>query len=140
VEAVGCGGLLLGILGVAIGIPMGLACAGSVLPIVTRAAALSSNTTVPPAELRVQFSSLILATALGLGTALAAVVLPAWRAAQVEIAETVRRRGVESERVRAGASWLLRAIAGVALLVAIVVEVIGARGRAGSWPDRSWLS
>src|SRR5205814_416247 len=54
---------------------------------------------------------LLVAGALGLVTAVLAAVLPAWRAARVAVAETMRSRGSESPGVGGRAPWVLRGVA-----------------------------
>src|SRR5436190_1739926 len=60
---------------------------------------------------RVTDSLRVALQALGLLTAGLAAVLPAWRAARVAVAETMRSRGSESPGVGGRAPWVLRGVA-----------------------------
>ena len=123
-------GLLLGAIGVAIGIPLGIARAYLSLPLLARATAIQLNQIVPPAELAVRAPSLALAVVVGFATALLAVLIPAWRAARTGIAVTLRDRGVEQRDVRPRWWAVVRA-----LTVAGAVAAIGLQSvtRAAVW-------
>ncbi len=111
--------LLVGLAGVVIGIPAGIAVGRLVLPVVAQTTALTANLVATEASLHVRPVSVVLAAALGLLTALLAAALPAWRAARVPIVETLRGRGVEQPGAAGAGSWLALALvvgaAGLAL-------------------------
>lgn len=87
--------VILGLVGVAMGIPLGIAVGRLILPIIATTTALAYKRVAPEAELAVSPVSLLLASGLGIGAAVLAAALPAWRVARVALAETVRSRGVE---------------------------------------------
>ncbi|MEO8602891.1 MAG: FtsX-like permease family protein [bacterium] len=107
--------VLLGAASVAIGIPAGILLGRALLPLVAATAALNFRTVAPQGSLVVGWTTLVLAAGLGLGAALAAAILPAWRAASVDVAETVRRRGLEITADSRPLRWLV--CAGLALAV-----------------------
>jgi putative ABC transport system permease protein len=117
---------LLGLAGVAIGLPAGIAMGHALLPLVATTMALNFRTVAPPSELAVRPAALALAAALGLGAALAAALLPAWRAASLDVAETLRGRGADLAPARE-AHWAVSAGLALAALAAVVVQgVLGA--------------
>src|SRR5439155_13586201 len=73
--------------------------------------AVANKLVAPPAVLAPEPGALLVAGALGLVTAVLAAVLPAWRAARVAVAETMRSRGSESPGVGGRAPWVLRGVA-----------------------------
>lgn len=100
-------GLVLGVLGVTVGIPLGIGLARLLLPIVATMTAVSYKLVAPRTALSVNLTSLLLASGLGMTAAVLAAALPAWRAAQATIATTIRARGTERPGIRgslAGAS------------------------------------
>jgi putative ABC transport system permease protein len=107
---------LLGLAGVALGLPAGVLLGHALLPLVATTMALNFRTVAPASELAVRPAALALAAALGLGAALAAALLPAWRAAGVDVAGTLRGRGIDPAAGRPGSAW--PAIAILALLAA----------------------
>jgi putative ABC transport system permease protein len=117
---------LLGALGVVIGIPLGIALARVLLPMITTAAALNSKVATPSAQLAVHTASLALAAGLGLSAALLAAALPAWRATRLGMAQTMRGRGVEQQGIGAGSRWVIRAV--VAASIAMTVFLQSATG------------
>lgn len=112
---------LLGLLGVALGIPAGILLGRALLPLVATTMALNFRTVAPQGALSVRPSALALAAALGLGAALAAALLPAWRAASVDVATTLRGRGADLTPPAPRRHWmvvaLLAGLTGVALIV-----------------------
>src|SRR2546430_738268 len=88
--------LLVGAAGVALGIPFGLGLGRLLVPVIATASAVANKLVAPPAALAPEPGVLLVAGALGLVTAVLAAVLPAWRAARVAVAETMRSRGSES--------------------------------------------
>ncbi|MBI3770625.1 MAG: ABC transporter permease [Deltaproteobacteria bacterium] len=122
--------LILGALGVAVGIPLGIGLGRLLLPIIATTTALSSKLTVPDATLVVRPSSLVVAAALGFATAVLAAARPAWRAARVNIAETIRGRGTEDVRIGGTTMWVVRSLA---LLSAIGMMTMQAAGGSPAW-------
>ena len=116
-------GLVLGTMGVAVGIPLGVGLGWLLLPAIARTAALNYKLVAGDTEFAVRPSSLVLAAALGLGAALLAAALPAWRAARVPPAETVRRRGVEQSRLSRRAMWLVRLGAACGITAAVAIQL-----------------
>lgn len=121
-------GLLLGVLGVVIGIPMGVAYAHALLPRITAAAAAIVNTVSPVPQLELHLSTLLLAAMLGVGTGVAAAALPAWRASRVEVVETIKTRDVEHGVAETRTRRCLRALTVVAALAVAGVEVLSPSG------------
>ncbi len=120
-------GLLLAFGGIALGIPGGILLGRAILPAVAATTALDARIVAPRAALSVQPISLLLAVLVGLGAALAAALLPAWRASGVSVAEVLRGRGIEMP------AWTGRGVtaARAALLAAVAVAVglaMSARG------------
>jgi putative ABC transport system permease protein len=112
--------VVIGLVGVAMGIPGGIAVGRLILPVIATTASLAYKRVVPQAELGVSPISLLLAGGLGIGAAVLAAALPAWRVARVALAETVKSRGVEQPVLRGRAMSLLRGavLAAIALVVA----------------------
>ncbi|MFN8644165.1 MAG: ABC transporter permease [Candidatus Binatia bacterium] len=96
---------LLGLAGVVLGLPAGILLGRALLPLVATTMALNFRTVAPASALSARPAALALAAALGLGAALAAALLPAWRAAGVDVAETLRGRGADLAVDRRGAGW-----------------------------------
>jgi putative ABC transport system permease protein len=90
--------LLVGVAGVAIGIPIGIALGRFLLPVVATTTALSYKLIAADTGFAVRPASLVLSAGLGIGAAVLAAALPAWRAARAPAAETIRRLGVEPSR------------------------------------------
>ena len=116
--------LLLGGLGVVLGIPAGIANAHLFLPMIATAAALNSRLLTPEATLVIHGSSLAVAAGLGLAAAFLAAALPAWRAARLGMAETVRGRSVEQPGISAESRWLILAVVGAAAVGVITLQVV----------------
>lgn len=87
--------LVVGLCGVAVGVPLGIVLARLLLPLIATTTALNSRLATPEASLVLSASSLALATGLGVVTALLAATAPAWRASRVSVLETIRGRGLE---------------------------------------------
>ncbi|MBX3023939.1 ABC transporter permease [bacterium] len=113
---------LLGLAGVALGLPAGVAMGRALLPLVATTMALNFRTVAPPSELAVRPAALAIAAALGLGAALAAALPPAWRAASVDVAETLRGRGADLAPARR------ESLAGIAALALIALAAVIAQG------------
>lgn len=118
--------LLLGAAGVALGIPCGVGLGRLLLPVIATTTALSAKLIAPDAQLSIHVSSVLLAACLGIGAALLAAILPAWRAAHVAIAETIRNRGSEQPESSPRRIWLVRGLCVAASAGAIVMH--GATG------------
>ena len=103
--------LLVGAAGVALGIPFGLGLGRLLVPVIATASAVANKLVAPPAALAPEPGVLLVAGALGLVTAVLAAVLPAWRAARVAVAETMRSRGSESPGGGGRVLWVLRGLA-----------------------------
>jgi putative ABC transport system permease protein len=114
--------LVLGVTGVALGIPLGIGLGHAILPVIATATSLVSKISGSDAALRVRPSSLVLAGVLGLATAVLAAVLPARRASRLAIAQTVHRGDLEQPG-RAGVfMWLVRAVVAAAIGASIVLQ------------------
>jgi putative ABC transport system permease protein len=122
--------LILGALGVALGIPLGIGLGRLLLPVIATTTALGSKLVAPSATLVISPMSLLVATMLGFATAVLAAARPAWRAARVNVAETIRGLGVEYVRVGGRMMWIVRALA---LLTAVSTMVIQAMGGSPAW-------
>jgi len=109
--------LLLGTVGVALGIPMGIAAGRLLLPVVATTAALNFKLVATDATLTVSPTSLLVAAVLGLGTTVLAAAIPAWRVARRPPVETIRGRGVAPETRSGG--WALRAIVAAGIVIAM---------------------
>lgn len=116
-------GFILGACGVALGIPIGIGLARVLLPAIATTTALNAKLLVPDAALALRGWALALAGTLGLLTALLAAVRPAWRAAQVQVADTLRNRGVEHPTARDGAMRIARGAILAAALASVVVAL-----------------
>src|SRR5262249_58961806 len=97
--------------GVALGVPLGIGLGRSLIPVIATTSSLAYKLIAPDAELTVRAASLLLAAGLGLGAALLAAVLPAWRATTLGVQQTLRGRGVEQPDTRARSMWLVRGLA-----------------------------
>jgi len=109
--------------GVALGIPLGLLLAYLLLPVVTTTTALSAKLIAPDGQLTITPSSILLASGLGFVAVILAAALPGWRAARVDIATTLRRRGTELDRPAAARTPFVRVVTVVLALVAVSVHV-----------------
>ena len=111
---------ILGLLGVALGIPAGILLGRALLPLVATTMALNFRTVAPQGALSVRPAALALAAGLGLGAALLAALLPAWRAASVDVAGTLRGRGADLTPPAPRRDWIAAAVlallSGLALL------------------------
>jgi len=116
--------VLVGVVGVVIGIPVGVGLGHLLLPVIATTTALSSKTIVANTSLSVDPRSIALAAALGLGAVCLAAFAPARRAAAVPIIETLRHRGVEMTSSSARVIWRLAAavICIIALLAVVQLD------------------
>lgn len=115
--------VLLGGIGVALGIPLGIGAGRLLLPIVATTAALNFKLIATDADLAVGRGSLAAAVLLGLGTAVLAAALPAWRVSRRPPVETIRGRGVAS-RARRGRAWVLRSAVAAAIIAAVAAQYV----------------
>jgi putative ABC transport system permease protein len=122
--------LLLGVIGVGLGIPLGIGRAYLSLPLVARGTAMQLNRVVPAADLAVRAPSLALAAAVGFATALLAAMMPAWRAARTGIAVTLRGRGIEQPAVARRWSTVARVLCAAGIVAAIAMQ---RAMRSGAW-------
>jgi putative ABC transport system permease protein len=111
---------LLGAAGVAVGIPAGIGLARLIVPVIATTTALNFKLVAPETELQVRPVSLLLAAALGIGAAVLAALLPAWRAARVDLVETIRSRG--SEPAETGRRRSLLPLAGLAVALTVALS------------------
>ncbi len=107
-------GLVLGVAGVALGLPGGVALGRALLPVIASTTSLAGNVVMPATEMAVRPASLALAALLGVVAALLAAMLPARRAARLGIAATIRGRGTEAVDVRTPWRWRVALLAAVA--------------------------
>ena len=114
--------LLIGGAGVALGIPLGIGFGRLLIPVIATSASLAYKLIAPDAELTVRAASLVLAAGLGLGAALLAAVVPAWRATTLGVQQTLRGRGVEQPGTGAISMWLVRGLVAGAVGVAIAIQ------------------
>ena len=123
--------LVLGAVGVALGLPLGILIGRIVLPFVAETTAISMKLVAPEAALGVALPSLLLAATLGMVAALLAASLPAWRAARLEVVQTLRARGVEQASGPTSFSWAIRGAVVVALALTLVVQMFTRSGVLG---------
>ena len=114
--------LLLGAAGVALGLPLGIGLAHVLLPAMAVTTALNCKLIAPQASLGIRAPSLVMAVSLGLVAAVAAAAGPAWRATRVDPARVLGQRGVELPDASRVWPWLLRALAGVGIAAALVLQ------------------
>jgi len=114
--------------GIALGIPLGIALGYALLPVGETATALTSKLPFADTTLHVRPASVLLAAVLGLVAVAAAIALPAWRAARLSIAATLRQRGQEQEGSAGALPWMIRGI--VVALAAATLAVHLATGSA----------
>src|SRR5207249_1671840 len=114
--------VLVGTAGAALGIPLGIGLGRLILPVIATTTALTYRLAAPDARLTLSTPSLALAALLGVGTALLAAVLPAWRATALGVRATLLGRGVEQPGAGLRALWLSRALTLAAVGAAIALE------------------
>jgi putative ABC transport system permease protein len=113
--------LIVGIGGIALGLPLGWALAHAILPTVATTTAIATDLLARPGTLRLDPGTVAVAGLLGLGTALLAAIVPARRVTRQALIATVRGRGVESPPASGRAMTLVR----VAVLLALVAVTVG---------------
>jgi putative ABC transport system permease protein len=114
--------VILGAAGVALGIPLGMGVGRLLLPVVATTTALNYKLIAPEADLAIRTSSVALSVALGFGAALLAAALPAWRAARVEVVETIRGRGVEQRGMSLRSMWFTRGVTVGCIAMAVAMQ------------------
>lgn len=122
--------LLLGAAGVVLGIPLGIALGYLLLPAIATTTALNYKLITPEAELPIRIGSLALAASLGMGAALLAAAIPAWRVARRPAVTTLR--GYDAERGGAGPRRLWLMYVGLAAAVAASIA-LQSMTRSGAW-------
>src|SRR5262245_6663281 len=100
--------VLVGLAGIAIGIPLAILLGHALLPALATTTSIGSKLMVADATLAIRPPSLLLASGLGLVAAIFAAALPAARAAQVPVAETLRRRGAEQSSSEGWSAGIVR--------------------------------
>lgn len=115
--------MLLGAAGVVIGIPVGIGLGRVLLPAVATTTAISYKLVAGETEFAVRPVSLLLSAALGLGAAVLAAALPAWRAARAPAAETIRGRGVEAPSAGRRLTRLARVLVVGGIAVSVVLQL-----------------
>lgn len=117
-------GLILGVCGVLLGVPLGTALAHVLLPAIATTTALNSKMVAPTSELSLQGWSLPVAVVTGLLASLLAAARPAWRAAQVRVVDTLRGRGTEIPS-RSRLAWGARLSIWLATIFAVGMQMLG---------------
>jgi putative ABC transport system permease protein len=117
-------GAVLGVAGAIVGVPLGIALGRLLVPTVATTTSLNYTLIAPAADFTVPLGSVALAAGLGVAAAVLAAVLPAWRAARVPPAETLRHRGVEQASARPGAVWLARILTMAAIVGAVGMQSV----------------
>jgi putative ABC transport system permease protein len=113
--------LVVGVGGIALGLPLGWALAHAILPTVATTTAIATDLLVKPRSLRLDLATVGIAALLGLGTAILAAIVPARRVARRALIATVRSRGVEAPPASGRGTTVLR----IVVLVALVAVTIG---------------
>ena len=114
--------LVLGAAGVALGIPFGIGLGRLLLPIIATTTALSYKLVATEPQLSLDPLPLVIATALGIGAAVLAAALPAWRVARLDVSDVLRAHG--REHPDSDRPWRLIApvMVGVGILVTVVLQ------------------
>jgi putative ABC transport system permease protein len=123
--------LVLGAAGVALGLPLGILIGRIALPFVAETTAINMKLVAPEAALGVTAPSLVIAATLGMGAALLAASLPAWRASRLEVVQTLRARGIEQASEATSFSWAIRGAVVVALVLTLLVQMVTRSGALG---------
>jgi putative ABC transport system permease protein len=113
--------LIVGVGGIALGLPLGWTLAHAILPTVATTTALATDLLARPGSLRFDPGTVAVAGLLGLGTAVLAAAVPARRVASQTVIATVRGRGAESPPAAGRAMTVVR----VAVLIALVAVTVG---------------
>lgn len=125
---------LFGVIAVALGIPLGIGVGRMLLPVVAATAALNYKLVAADMQLGLEPAALAMAVVLGIGTAVLAAALPAWRVARRPPIESIRERGLSAATVglRSAAVVLLTAVALGAVLADAGVGSASHRGLAAT--------
>jgi putative ABC transport system permease protein len=107
--------VLVGVAGIALGIPAGVGLGYLLLPVIATTTAIGAKLPLTDVALSVRPVSIVLAVAMGLSAVVLAAVLPARRAAAVPVVDTLRDRHVE-RGPRRGPRRLLLVVIGLAVL------------------------
>ncbi len=122
--------VLLGLLGVAVGVPAGFLLARAMLPIIATATALGAKLAIPAAQLHLQWTSVALATTLGVGATFLAAAIAGRRAVGVPPLAVLRYRGVE---LRSSRPWQSRGILVTTWAAAVTAALGQIYTRAAPW-------
>ncbi|HEY2387091.1 MAG TPA: FtsX-like permease family protein [Candidatus Binatia bacterium] len=123
-------GVVLGLCGSALGVPVGVGLAYLLLPVIANTTALSSRVVAPSADMALGWSPLVVASALGLLTAVLAALGPARRAAGTEIADIVRHRTAVTTATRGRG---IRLACGAVFIATMIAMAIANGGGAPTW-------
>ncbi len=115
---------VIGVAGVAAGIPLGIGLAQVLLPLISAATSLSAKLIATETAVAVRAAPLLLAGLLGLGTVILAAALPAWRVSHVSVAETLSQRGVEQAGRVGRSSWIPRAFVAALTVLLVVAHLV----------------
>jgi putative ABC transport system permease protein len=115
-------GALLGLAGVALGLPLGIIVGRFAVGAISASTSILLNVVDPQPDLHVRAVSLVIAAILGMAAALLAAALPAWRTASIPVATIVGGRGIESESTPPRVFTLMRASVLSAILAALVLQ------------------
>jgi putative ABC transport system permease protein len=117
---------ILAAIGVAIGLPAGVALGRVLLPIVAATTAVNYRLVAPAAVWSVRPVSLALATALGFLCAFVAAAFPARRAARRAAIETIRSRGTEMGARATRTFWVVRGtVVGMVVAAVLLQRALG---------------
>lgn len=122
--------LMLGLLGVGLGIPLGVGLATLLLPLIATTTALAAQLTPTDATLGLRAASLATAAGLGLVAALASAALPAWRAASPDVAAALRLRGAAAPPP---AAWRALLVAAALLAATLACAAAQTRSATPTW-------
>lgn len=120
-------GVVLGVAGVALGIPLGLLLARALLTAIAATAGIAYGQVVDDAAFEVRPWSLIVAAGVGLGAAIVAAVLAVWGAARTPVIDLLRPEETECD----SSATRSRVLAdGVLLVVALTLMCVPMRAEA----------
>ena len=114
--------LLLGALGTAIGIPLGIVVARFALPIVTVATTLQYHLPLLATEITVPAVAVVLGLMVGIGAAVLAAAAPALRLARTEPVAALTLRGRETGSAVAPVRWQILGVLAAAIAGLIVAQ------------------
>ena len=113
---------IIGVLGVAIGVPLGIAVAWYAFPFLATATALNFGQPVPAARGTLQLSGIALGVVVGILAAILAAVLPGLRLARIQPVDALRLRGRAMAPLGTRTRLLLASAAVLATLALTVAE------------------